>query len=139
MPRYYFDTSALIKRARQEPESSALRQFVKTTAEAGQVLFTSAVATVEVERALRSIASRAGLSSYPLAAASRAALSGLSLVPLSEQLLQMVKWIGPDHLRSLDAIHLASAMIYNADRLVTYDQRLSEAANMLGLTLVAPS
>lgn len=39
-------------------------------------------------------------------------------------------------LRSLDAIHLATALHYNADELATYDSRLAQAATLSGLTVI---
>jgi predicted nucleic acid-binding protein len=39
-------------------------------------------------------------------------------------------------LRSLDAIHLATALHYNADELATYDTRLAQAATISGLTVI---
>jgi len=42
-------------------------------------------------------------------------------------------------LRSLDAIHLASALILGADSMLVYDVRLAEAARAAGLNVVAPA
>jgi predicted nucleic acid-binding protein len=46
----------------------------------------------------------------------------------------------PLELRSLDAIHLATAQELGADlaRVCTYDERMADAASALGLTVVAP-
>lgn len=49
--------------------------------------------------------------------------------------------IGPSTLRSLDAIHLASALAVGPEleHLVTYDARLADAARVAGITVVAPA
>jgi len=47
----------------------------------------------------------------------------------------------PANIRSLDAIHLATAQQFGADlaRIVTYDERMSRAAQALGIVVAAPS
>jgi predicted nucleic acid-binding protein len=41
-------------------------------------------------------------------------------------------------LRSLDAIHLAAALSLGAEAVLTYDDRLAEAARGLGMTVLSP-
>ena len=42
-------------------------------------------------------------------------------------------------LRSLDAIHLASALLVDADALVSYDQRLNDAAGATSVRVLTPT
>lgn len=53
----------------------------------------------------------------------------------------MAATVGPSSLRTLDAIHLATALGLGAelDAFVTYDNRLAEAARSLGLPVVSPA
>jgi len=139
MDRFYLDTSTLIKRARSEPESQALRSWLNGIATSQSRLFTSTLTVVEVERGLRSLAARGSQDISRIVSAVPMALTGLSQLPLTDQVLQMARWIGPDNLRSPDAIHLASAVLNGATVMVTYDKRLTEAAKSVGLSTLAPA
>lgn len=71
----------------------------------------------------------------------RAWLHDLVLLPLEDAILDEATRLGPAGLRSLDAIHLATALSVRDDLgvFVTYDQRLAEVAAERGLNVVAPS
>ncbi len=133
MTTLYVDSSALLKRIVIEPESSAVRALLRQSHQAGDLLTASSLAWLEVWRGLR----RAGLANVtPLA---RRALSGIAEFPLSEAVLLRARNIGGDHLRSLDAVHLSSALAVGADHLLTYDDRLADSATDAGITVVRPS
>ncbi len=125
----YLDTSAFIKLVRSEPESIALRKEL-----AGRELLSSALLVVEGRRAARR---------YGDLAARRAhvALSAITLLPLDHQILDAAADLDPVELRSLDALHLASAMSLGDDleRLYCYDVRLTNAAGSLGVEVSCPS
>lgn len=126
----YLDSSAIVKLAVREPESAALRRFLRRR----PPLVTSALARTEVARAL-----------LPFGAAAVArgedALSRLDVVRLNDRLLRQAGFLSPNDLRSLDAIHLATAAAIGADlaRVCTYDDRMAGAATDMGMTVVAPS
>lgn len=65
----------------------------------------------------------------------------IAIVELDSVVGESARWLRPVTLRTLDAIHLASALtlLPELDALVTYDRRLAEAAEMLGLPVVAPA
>jgi predicted nucleic acid-binding protein len=67
-------------------------------------------------------------------------LAGLDLVPLTGAVVDVAGDVGEPLLRSLDAIHLASALSVGADltAFVAYDHRLGQAASAAGLRLLAP-
>lgn len=67
-------------------------------------------------------------------------LSGVTLLPLDDALLDVATSLRPSALRSLDALHLATALSIRDDlgALFTYDQRLAEAAERHGLPVAAP-
>lgn len=125
----YLDSSALVKLVVTEPESTALRQFLRRRSER----VSSALARVEVLRAVRS---------HGEAAIQRAAsvLSRVRLLRVDAAVLDAAAGLDPRVLRSLDAIHIASALELgdDLDSLVTYDRRMSEAVAMLGIALRAP-
>lgn len=117
----YLDSSAIVKLVVREPESGALFDWLVAWPER----IGSVIARVEVLRALR----RSGAGE----AARRRALDVLgriALMPIDRPLLDAASELGPPDLRSLDAIHLATALSVRADLagLVTYDDRLAAAA-----------
>ncbi len=127
----YLDSSALLKLLHEEPESAALADWL--TGQTGSPLLSSELANVEVIRACRRINPEA----LPEA---RALLAGLDLIPLAGTVIAKAADVGETTLRSLDAIHLASALSVRDDlaTFVAYDHRLGEAASAAGLHLLAP-
>jgi len=128
--RPYADASALVKLVVREPESKALRDYLVTRREP----LTSRVAAVEVRRAIGRVVDD------PNEDALAAVWERVDVVELDAQIADVAARIGPRDLRSLDAIHLASAMavVDRLDAFVTYDARLADAARELGLTVIAP-
>lgn len=98
------------------------------------VLATSWLATVEVRRACK----LANPSEEVEAEADRL-LSSCMLVAVSSQLLQAARRLTTPEVRTLDAIHLASALRVEPDEVLAYDRRLLTAADLLGLRVVSPS
>jgi hypothetical protein len=125
----YFDSSSIVKLLHAEPESSALVDYL--TDESLEVS-TSAVAVVEVTRALRRLRAE-----EPDA---QEALRGFFLIGLDPQIRAEAARIGSSSLRSLDAIHLATARAIGGEDLefVTYDDRQATAAREQGFRVVQP-
>ncbi|TAM70431.1 MAG: PIN domain-containing protein [Microbacteriaceae bacterium] len=134
--RIYVDSSALIKRAIEEPESDALVAHLETRVEDGDTLVSSSLAWVEVTRALRTRLDHEHPST--VAELTDVALSGIAEFPLDARVVALARRIGPPLLRTLDALHLASATLLDADLLVVYDGRLAAAAAELGIRTVSP-
>lgn len=128
----YLDTSALVKLVRIEQETAALEQWLTERPAAPWV--TSALAEVELPRALR-FADPASLINVP------GVLATIDLVEIDATVRTNAAAISPPTVRSLDAIHLATALEFAADleALVTYDKRLGEAAQSAGLSWAAPA
>ena len=128
----YLDSSALVKLVVFEPESAALREFLKGHAPR----LSSGLAEVEVPRALR----RAGYGAVEQRRAV-ALLARIALVDVDRAILRTAAAIAPTTLRSLDAIHLATAVSLGQDLagIITYDQRLAEAALSADLEVWAPT
>lgn len=127
----YLDSSAIIKLAVREPESDALRAFLRRR----RPLVCSALARTEVMRALLpsgNAAIRRG----------RLVLSRIELVRLGNRVLDPAGRLQPHRLRSLDAIHLATADLVGeraGTLLVTYDRRMADAATEQGWRVAAPA
>ena len=133
MTALYIDSSALLKRVVLETESSAVRALLRHANTAGDLLTTSSLSWLEVWRALR----RGRLSNVP--AMTRRALAGIAEFPLDDEVLSRARRIGDDTLRTLDAIHLASAVAVGADCILTYDSRLADSATGVGISVLAPT
>ena len=129
----YVDTSALLKRVVLEAESSAVRTLLRRADASGDLLTASSLVWLEMWRALR----RVGLRNVQPTV--RRALAGIAEFPLAESTLLHARRVGGPELRSLDAIHLASALDVGADSLLTYDVRLADAATANGLHVLAPT
>lgn len=125
----YLDSSAIVKLAVREPESQALRAYLRRR----QAYISSALARAEVARALRPLGPAAMTSG-------EAVLARVELVRVSDAVLRSAGALPPEHLRTLDAIHLATALMLGTDlgRLVTYDLRMRVAARQLGIGVSAP-
>jgi predicted nucleic acid-binding protein len=125
----YLDSSALVKLVIRETESSALRRALRLDSARA----TCALARVEVVRAVRPHGAAA-------VARARQLLRTLDVVQLDDELLDSAAMLDGGLLRSLDAIHLAAALMLADDvtAVVTYDQRMAAAATAMGLPVSAP-
>lgn len=127
----YLDSSAIVKLVLPEPESLALRDFLASNEDH----ISSSLARVEVLRTVR----RLDGTEDRLRDAKRV-LARVSRVSMSGPLLAGAAVLGPPNLRSLDAIHLATALSLDGlDAVVTYDRRLADAAADAGLTVSSPA
>ena len=124
----YLDSSAIVKLVVEEPETEALG----STLEAWSELATSRLARVEVPRALAAKGEAA-------VEAGREVIDALLLVPLDDVVLDVAAALGPPVLRSLDAVHLASAISLGDDLgvLITYGERMLAAAGPVGVEVLA--
>lgn len=126
----YLDTSAFVKLIVAEPESAALEARLRRWPDRAS----AALLRTETIRALR----RSG--NGDLIGSARRMLGAVTLIRLGEPLLDRAGDLGPAGLRSLDAIHLAAALALGPDLavVVTYDDRLRDAALAHGLAVEAP-
>lgn len=126
----YVDSSALVKLAVREAESAALRRYLGRR----RPLVSSVLARTEVMRALLPFGSEA-------VRRGREVLARVELLRVSDRLLDAAGLLAPADIRSLDAIHLASAEQLGMDlrAFVTYDERLASAATGRGLRVIQPA
>ena len=127
----YVDTSALVKLVVREERTAALQTWLR--ARASETFFSSQLARVELVRAVKRVApdhlNRA-----------REVLAAMALLKIDDDVLASAENLPPDVLRSLDAIHLATAHSHlsHVGAFVTYDLRLADAARSLGLPVESP-
>ena len=125
----YLDSSALVKLIVLEPETDALLTFLRSRP--AQV--TSRIASVEVARAV----ARHGAVSPARAIA---VLEHVTLIELDAGIADRAGSLAPGSIRSLDAIHLATAigLRRDLDAVIAYDARFAAAAEVHGLPVTAP-
>lgn len=123
----YVDSSALVKLVLAEPETEALQALLPTL----PGLITSAISAVEVVRATKA-------SPPALESDARRLVDGCLQVAVDNEVIAQAQELADPRLRTLDAIHLASALSARAQRMVVYDRRLAQAARESGLEILAP-
>lgn len=131
----YLDSSALIKRVLVEPCADELIERIDELENGPHELMTSTLGWVEVTRALKAWSERNNAAVEDLDAR---ALAGVGAIPISYEVVSLARKIGPQTLRSLDAIHCAAATMLEASRVISYDTRLLAAANMIGFATESP-
>ena len=126
---WYLDSSAILKLIFQENESAALVRAIKDQC------VTSSISRIEVVR----IVQRTNPESLSFA---KAELSKLILVPITEAVIRIAEtFVGLPTLKSLDAIHVASALLVqnSIEGFITYDLRMARSARELGLVVHSPT
>ncbi|MDQ2853041.1 MAG: type II toxin-antitoxin system VapC family toxin [Actinomycetota bacterium] len=128
----YLHSSALMKLIRAETETVPLQAWLRSRGEVAVV--TSELSRVEVLRAARR-ASDAAL------VGPRTVMGGVDFVPLDQGVRDLACEIGEPLLRTLEALHLASAVLVRDEltAFVAYDHRLTHAARSAGLPVAIPS
>jgi uncharacterized protein len=127
----YLDSSAFFKLIVPEPETEALRSWLATHSDLPIV--SSAIARTEVPRTVGREDPRALPRSLRI-------LRRVGKVTLTDDLLDLAASLEPVALRSLDAIHLASALTIRRDlkAFLAYDKHLLAVAKGSGLPTASP-
>ena len=125
---FFVDTSALAKLLLDEPESRAMKAWRR-----GKLLVTSDFALVEFRRVIRRHAPERELEIAEV-------MERVDVGDTTPSILAVAARLEPRDVKSLDAIHLASALDLGdkLDGLVTYDHRLADATRFNGVRVVAP-
>jgi predicted nucleic acid-binding protein len=128
----YIDSSALMKLVTPEDESDSLKNFLaganpRSTAVR---LLSSQLAKTEIFRASASISPDASHTARELA-------RSVTFLGLDRPILHQAALVMPASLRTLDAIHVTTALWGGLD-VISYDNRLNEAAREAGLTVYSP-
>lgn len=127
---HYADTSAWLKLVHEEPETEAMLDHLTKIQGSGGRFVASHLLVTELIRAAR----RLGATS----AAVNDALAEIDLVLPTAQTYRLAGQLPGKALRSLDTLHLASAIETQADALITYDERQASAAVDAGLEVIGP-
>jgi uncharacterized protein len=128
----YLDSAAVVKLVHAEPESQALRDWLGQRADTGWV--SSVLVEIESFRALARHAPEAVSRLHPV-------LDLIDLVDLEPRTRILAQTVSPATVRSLAAIHLATALSIRGQltSFVTYDKRLADAATSTGLIVDTPT
>jgi uncharacterized protein len=128
----YLDAAAIVKLVHSEPESETLRAWLADRAETGWI--SSVLVEVEAFRALARH-SPGAISRLP------PVLDLIEMVEINQAIRTAAQTVAPTTVRSLDAIHLATALRLGEQltSFVTYDKRLADAAQGAGLRVDMPA
>jgi hypothetical protein len=128
----YLDSAAVVKLVHSEPESQALRDWLDERAETSWV--SSVLVEIESFRALARHAPQAVVRLHPV-------LDQIDLIDFGPRMRILAQTVQPVTVRSLDAIHLGTALAIRPDltSFVTYDKRLLDAAAASGLRVDSPA
>jgi predicted nucleic acid-binding protein len=131
----YADTSALVKLVIREPESAAVERELMSW----ERLATSELTAIELPRAVARARS-VGRADDAAARLVLEILAAFSAVPRTDDVRALAAHLEPVELRTLDAIHIASALAVGEDlgAVMTYDRRMANAAERLGLEVATP-
>ncbi len=128
---WYIDTSAIVKLVTVEAETAALHEWV---ADHQPELVASDLLRTELQRAVL----RSG-TSQPIDI--EEGLAAIDFLPATPGVFDAAAELEPADLRTLDSVHLATALgiADDIDGLITYDPLLAAAARQHGLTVISPS
>src|SRR6476620_219877 len=121
----YLDASAVVRLVAAEPESEELAATVQ-----GAPLVSSELLVAELPRAVRTLAAaRDDVDVIDLIARADAELARVALVPVSREVLTVAGALAGGGVRTVDALHVASALLVeDVALLVSYDARQLRAA-----------
>jgi predicted nucleic acid-binding protein len=128
----YLDSAAVVKLVHAEAESQALRDWLDERAETGWT--SSVLVEIESSRALARHAPEAVTRLHPI-------LDLIDVVELAPRIRILAQTVRPTTVRSLDAIHLGTALCLRPQltSFITYDKRLADAARAAGLPVDMPT
>lgn len=132
----YVDTSALLKLLVREAESAAIERELLRWKE----LATSVIAEVELPRAVARAREERPDAVIDGSLVLQGVLSSAAIIPLSEDVAAAARNVKPVHVGALDAIHIASALSLAKQLagVATYDKRMQDALEPLGVRVIAP-
>lgn len=127
---HYADTSALVKLIAPEAESRAMKRWFYRE---GINVITSDLTRTELTRVIRRV-------DVTRLATVRNLFAAITVLQMPTERFYEAGLVNPEPLRSLDALHLASARAAGGElsSIVTYDERLSDAARLTGIPVTTP-
>lgn len=127
-PLVYVDTSAAASLLKTEAQSLALKEWLVNSE-------SSLISSAILETELRRVAMRTGASQTR----ATAILMRIAQVQLDQPILRSAGQLKGPFLRSLDAIHIQTALMIGARTVLTYDKRMMEAAAYFDMDVLAPA
>ena len=125
----YLETSAAAKLMKREAESGAVRAYLQDLVDGEHLVVAGRI----METELRRLAVRQGMSQGLVAGV----LELVDVVEHDRDQFREAGMIGDQHLRSLDALHLVTALRVGADGMITFHERLEQACASAGLPVLA--
>ena len=125
----YVETSAAAKLLKREPESAVVREFIAQLIDDEHLVVSGRI----LETELRRVAVRQGIDQDKASEV----LELLDVLEHDRSQLRQAGTIGGEQVRSLDALHLAAAMRVGADAMLTIDERLERACELVGLPVLS--
>ncbi|HYW27569.1 MAG TPA: type II toxin-antitoxin system VapC family toxin [Terriglobales bacterium] len=126
----YLDTSAFVRLCWPEPESEALHSYLSGWPQrvSSVLLCTEALRAAQRQPATRIERTQRLLERMPM-------------VEVDRSLFRQAGLLGPATMRSLDAVHVASALALGPDLgvVITYDERMAVVARLFGLDVASPA
>jgi predicted nucleic acid-binding protein len=128
----YLDSAAVVKLVHAESESQALRDWLDERADTSWT--SSVLVEIETFRTLARHAPDAITRLHPV-------LDLMDMIEIDASIRILAQTVKPATVRSLDAIHLATALRIRSQltSFVTYDKRLADAARIAGLAVDMPA
>jgi uncharacterized protein len=132
----YVDTSAMLKLLVREAESAAIERELLTWSE----LATSVITEVELPRAVARAREERADAVIDGSVVLHGVLSSAAIIPLSENIVAAARKVKPVQVGALDAVHIASAISLGRQLagVATYDKRMQDALEPLGVGVIAP-
>jgi hypothetical protein len=125
----YVETSAAAKLLKREPESAVVREFIAQVIDDDDLVVSGRI----LETELRRIAVRQGIDQNKASEV----LELLDVLEHDRSQFRQAGAIGGEQVRSLEALHLAAAMRVGADAMLTFDERLERACELVGLPVLS--
>ena len=125
----YVETSAAAKLLKREPESAVVREFIAQLIDDEHLVVSGRI----LETELRRVAVRQGIDQDKASEV----LELLDVLEHDRSQFRQAGTIGGEQVRSLDALHLAAAMRVGADAMLTFDERLERACELVGLPVLS--
>ena len=125
----YVETSAAAKLLKREPESAVVREFIAQLIDDEHLVVSGRI----LETELRRVAVRQGIDQDKASEV----LELLDVLEHDRSQLRQAGTIVGEQVRSLDALHLAAAMRVGADAMLTFDERLERACELVGLPVLS--
>lgn len=132
----YVDTSAMLKLLVREAESAAIERELLQWSE----LATSVITEIELPRAAARAREERADAVIDGSIVLQGVLASAAIIPLSENIVATARSVRPVRVGALDAIHIASATSLGKQLagVATYDKRMQEALQLLGVSVIAP-